>query len=868
MAHAVFISYAAADKATADVVCRALEGAGTPCWIAPRDVVAGTLYAEAIVDAIHGARALVLVFSAAANASTQVAREVDRAASLGLPIVPFRIEDVVPAVSLEYYLAGQHWLDALTLPLDEYLSRLATAVQSLMEASAGEAAHPGPPPRGEVAATRGVPSAAAAPRQERKVVTTLICDLVGYTAMSEAADPEDVDRLLEECAARARKEIESHGGTVEKFIGDAVVGVFGVPSVHEDDPERAVRAGLRLIEALEGMKRPDGAPLQARIGINTGEALARLDVDPASGRGFLTGDAVNVAARLQAAAPPGGVSVGALTYELTAGAIQYDELPAVTAKGKAEPVAAWLARAPVVRCGVDVDRAHLTPLVGREVELSFLQALLKKAVSSATPQFAVLLGEPGIGKSRLVQELFAHVDSRPEMITWRQGHCLPYGENVTFWALGEIVKAHAGILESDARESVEAKLEAVIPGGEDREWVRQRLRALLGLEAPSVSREENFTAWLRFIEEIAVGEPTVLVFEDLHWADEALLAFFEHLATHADGVPLLVVATARPELLERHPTFAAGSTNVNRLSVDSLTPDETRRLVAHMLGDAETLSDKVADIVANCEGNPFFAEQSARLVADRVRSAPVPASVHAVLAARLDALPPGQKALLGDAAVVGSVFWDGALAEMGRRDRAEVDGALHDLIGKQLLRRLRDSSMAGQKEFAFTHVLARDVAYRELPRAVRARNTSRSPSGQSPRPETAPRTSPRSSRTTTRRRSSLPVSPTRPRSQNRWSSLPLATSRSPVTAPGSWMWQRRSVTTLAPWTSLERTALGAQHCSLSGRKPPLSSVVTRRRSHLSRRRSPVFGQRAMFARQRWRRWGWPGCSRTRPELAP
>ncbi|HET6496246.1 MAG TPA: AAA family ATPase, partial [Thermoleophilia bacterium] len=684
MAHAVFISHAAPDKTTAEAVCRALEDAGVPCWIAPRDVLAGTRYAEAIVGAVRESQTFVLVFSTAANASAQVEREVDRAASLGLPIVPFRIEEVVPSSSLEYYLAGQHWLDAVAPPLEEHLAGLVTAVRSLTAAIAEDAGNLGAPAHGEGAENRGVPSATAVPRQERRVVTTLVCDLVGLTAISEPADPEDVDRLLEEYSERARREIEAHGGTVERSIGDAVVGVFGVPAVHEDDAERAVRAGLRLIEALEGMTRPDGSPLRVSIGINTSEALVRLDVEPGSGRGLLAGDAVKVAARLQAAAPPGGVAAGALTHELTAAAIQYEELPAVSVKGRSQPVSAWLAKAPAARVGLDIDRAQLTPLVGREVELAFLQALLEKAISSATPQFVALLGEPGIGKSRLVQELFAYTDSRQEMIAWRQGHCPPYGENVTFWALGEIVKAHAGIVENDGREAVEAKLDAVIPAGVDREWLRQRLRSLLGLEAPTAGRDENFAGWLRFLEEMAAGDPTVLVFEDLHWADEALLAFVEHLATHAAGVPILVVATARPELLEQHPDFAAGSTHVNRLSVDSLAPGETRQLVADLLGGAEALSDTVADIVASCEGNPFFAEQSARLVADQVRRTPVPASVQAVLAARLDALPPIQKDLLGGAAVVGSVFWEGAVVAVSRRDAAEVDAALQDLIGKHL----------------------------------------------------------------------------------------------------------------------------------------------------------------------------------------
>ena len=563
-------------------------------------------------------------------------------------------------------------------------------------------------------------AASAALPEERKTVTTLICDLVGFTALSEAADPEDVDRLLGEYSSRATRAIESHGGTVEKFIGDAVVGVFGVPSVHEDDPERGVRAALRLLEALDGLSRPDGTPLEARCGVNTGEALVRLDVDPSSGRGFLAGDAVNTAARLQAAAPPGAVAVGPLTHELTRRAVVYEELSPVVAKGKTGPVPAWRALRPVARTGTDADQARLTPLVGREAELAFLRALLGKATSSATPQFALLLGEPGIGKTRLVQELRCEVEARPELVTWRQGHCLPYGDDVTFWALAEIVKAHAGIRDSDGTAGVEAKLDAVLPDGEDRPWMRGRLRALLGLDAPGAGRQENHTAWLRFLEDMAATHAAVVVFEDLHWADQALLAFIEHLATHATGVPLLVVATARPELLEAHPGFAATTTTLNRLSIDPLAPGETQRLVTGLLGEAEALGGAVADIVATCEGNPFFAEQSARLVVDQARRSPVPESVQAVLAARLDALPPEQKAVLGDAAVVGSVFWDGAVAEMGRRDRGELAATLQELVGKHLVRRVRSSSMAGENEFAFAHALAREVAYQELPRAVRA----------------------------------------------------------------------------------------------------------------------------------------------------
>jgi class 3 adenylate cyclase len=567
-------------------------------------------------------------------------------------------------------------------------------------------------------------AAPAAIPEERKTVTTLFCDLVAFTAMSESADPEDVDALLGEYFARATKAIESHGGTVEKFIGDAVVGVFGVPTVHEDDPERAVRAGLRLIEALEGMKRHDGSPLQARIGINTGEALVRLDVDPASGRGFLTGDAVNVAARLQAAAPPGGVVIGDATFRLAGRSFACEPLAPVAAKGKSAPVVAWIATAARSRVGPIADRDGLTPLVDREVELAFLRALFDKAVAAASPQLALIVGEPGIGKSRLVAELLRNTDARPELVTWRQGRCLPYGEGVTFWALSEIVKAHAGILETDDREAVEAKLGAVLPEGEDRAWFRQRLRALLGLEAAKAEREENFTAWLRFLEEMAARGPTVLVLEDLHWADDALLGFLEYFASHVAEVPLLLVATARPELFETHPSFAAVG-RVNRVVLEPLTVQETETLVASLI--EELAKDVRATIARHAEGNPFYAEESARLVRDTVAGglsggeSAVAATVQAVIAARLDALVPELKANLSDASVVGDVFWDGALAALGQRSAKEVEAALRELVAKQLIHRVRTSSMAGEREFAFAHALARDVAYGELPRAVRAK---------------------------------------------------------------------------------------------------------------------------------------------------
>jgi class 3 adenylate cyclase len=550
--------------------------------------------------------------------------------------------------------------------------------------------------------------------EERKVVTTLFCDLVGSTAMGEDADPEDVDALLRRYSALSRQVVESYGGTVEKFIGDAVVSVFGVPATHEDDPERAVRAGLRLVAAVGDLPPVAGHPIEVRVGINTGEALVRLDITPGSGEGFLTGDAVNVGARLEAAAPPMGVVVGSLTHELTRKGIVYEALEPVAAKGKREPLEVWLAKEPVARTGAQA-LAWATPFVGRSVELGYLTALLDKAADSSSSQVALIVGEPGIGKSRLIAHLFAQVDVGPRLVTWRQGRCLSYGEGVTFWPLAEIVRSHAGILESDHAKTVEEKLEQVLPDGDDRPWFRQRLRALLGLDAVKAEREENFTAWLRFLEEIASRGPTVIVLEDLHWADDALLDFVEFLALRIAHVPLMVIASARSELFERRPSFG-GAVRINRMALEPLSQQETEEIVVSVID--EIAGDLKASIAGQAQGNPFYAEECARLVRDRIGEGapPLASSVRAIIAARLDALPPKLKRLLSDAAVVGDVFWDGLLATMEECEARDVARSLESLMAKQLVYRVRSSSMAGESEYSFSHSLAREVAYGQLPR--------------------------------------------------------------------------------------------------------------------------------------------------------
>jgi class 3 adenylate cyclase len=577
----------------------------------------------------------------------------------------------------------------------------------------------------------------AAFAEERKTVTTLFCDLVAFTAMSEVADPEDVDALLGEYFARATKVIESHGGTVEKFIGDAVVGVFGVPAVHEDDPERAVRAGLRILEALEGMTRPDGTPLEARCGVNTGEALVRLDVDPSSGRGFLTGDAVNTAARLEAAAPPGGVVVGALTHESSEHAVEYAELPPVAAKGKAEPVAAWRALRPRARTGLRTTGSARTPFVGRDRELEALLDALREAGDEAKGRFVLLVGEPGIGKSRLTLEFLRAVDSRPEMVTWRQGRCLPYGEGITFWALGEILREHAGILDSDDEDVVEDKLGAILPDGDDGPWLRRRLRPLLGLDSSRAGREENFEAWARFLELIAGPYPAVIVLEDLHWAGDAMLAFVDHVVTRGLEAPLLLVATTRPELVDRHTgALTSSGDRVRRSDLRGLGERHAEALATALLGSASS-SVARAEVTGAAGGNPLYAEQIARLLNERGPGAGagaekgsrtgaggerrLPGSLNAVLAARMDTLPAASKTLLSDAAVLGETFWRGGLIALSGVPAGDVDRSISVLLARDFVRPAATSSIQGEHEYLFWHALARDVAYGQLPRKTRAR---------------------------------------------------------------------------------------------------------------------------------------------------
>jgi class 3 adenylate cyclase/tetratricopeptide (TPR) repeat protein len=561
-------------------------------------------------------------------------------------------------------------------------------------------------------------------QRERKVVTVLFADLVGFTARSESLDPEDVDAILRPYHDRLRSELERHGGTVEKFIGDAVMALFGAPAAHEDDPERAVRAALEIRD----WAREEGE-LEVRIGITTGEALIALGARPEAGEGMASGDVVNTAARLESAAPTNGIFVDETTYRATRDRITYAEGEPVAAKGKADPVPVWEVQEARARFGVDVVQTG-APLVGRRRELDLLTGSLARAREERSPQLVTLVGVPGIGKSRLVYELSCAVEADPEILHWRQGRSLPYGEGVTYWALAEMAKAHAGILETDSPGQAERKLAEVVEslhGGSER--LLENLRPLVGLGADTeiaADRSERFAAWRAFFEALAEQRPTVLVFEDLHWADDDLLDFVDHLVDWGSGVPLLVVCTARPELLERRPGWGGGKSNSLALSISPLSDDDTARLLAGLLERAVLPAETQASLLARAGGNPLYAEQFARLLAESDGDAlPVPENVQGIIAARLDGLPAEEKQLLQDASVLGKVFWLGAVCDVGGLEREKAEKRLHALERKEFVRRERRSSVGGEDEYAFRHVLVRDVAYGQIPRGGRAERHER-----------------------------------------------------------------------------------------------------------------------------------------------
>ena len=582
------------------------------------------------------------------------------------------------------------------------------------------------PPGGRFCPNCGTPvpdaRPAEAPVEERRVVSILFADLAGFTSTSDQADPEDVRRTLIPFHTIAKEEIERFGGTLDKFVGDAAMGVFGAPVAHEDDPERAVRAALAI------QARTDDMAIPVRAAVNTGEAVVTFTTGPQIGEN-VAGDVVNTASRLQGVAPHGGVVVGESTYRSTRHAVDYRELEPVEVKGKADPLRVWLVGSVRTETPGRADEGA-TPFVGRERERHLLRELFDRSVRESSLQLVTIVGEPGIGKTRLVADLHEHLSTGTAPVTWYRGRCLPYGESVTFAPLEEIVREATGVMRSDDREEAAGKLADHIARLEPRvteaEWLRARLAPLIGLAEPSSTapdRAESFTAWARFLVAEASRSPLVLAVEDLHWADQAMLDFLDQLEDQADVAPILLVGTARPELFDVRPGWGGGKANASTITLSPLPEDAMQELLAELLVRSVLPADSQAPLVQSAGGNPLYALEFVRMLGDRgvvadAGSIALPDSIQALIAARLDALTPGQRSLLQDAAVVGDHFWSGAVASM---NTGEVDVAerLRELQRRGMIRRSSTQTIEDQDELSFSHGLVRDVAYKQIPRAGR-----------------------------------------------------------------------------------------------------------------------------------------------------
>ena len=541
--------------------------------------------------------------------------------------------------------------------------------------------------------------------EERKLVTVLFVDLVGFTARSEQLDPEDVRAIQAPYFARVRAAIESYGGTVEKFIGDAVMAVFGAPVAHGDDPERAVRAALAIVEAVD---------LDVRLAVNTGEALVSVSANPAQGEGIVSGDVVNTAARLQSAAPVNGILVGVETYHATRNAIAYEQLEPVVAKGKQEPVAVWRALAPRVALGARAEAS--VPMLGRTSELEALLGIWERVVADRRPQLVTLFGPAGIGKSRLSSEFTRAVQQRDARVVW--GRSLPYGEVTPYGAFAAQVKQIAHMFDTDPTNDASQKLERttreLLDG--DAAEVASHIGMLIGTgrEGAAGDRQTLFYSARRFVEGVAAVQPTVLIFEDIHVAAPSMLDLLEMLASRVRDVPLLLLTQARPELLAERPAWGGGLPTYTALQLEPLSHDVSAEL-ARRLFEAAGARDQVASALAGtAEGNPLFLEELVASVAEgRGDARDLPTSIRGIVAARIDALPAAEREALLDASVVGKVFWPGALG-------SGTSETLDALEGRDFIRRDPISRLgSAHAQFAFKHQLIREVAYATLPRARR-----------------------------------------------------------------------------------------------------------------------------------------------------
>jgi class 3 adenylate cyclase/predicted ATPase len=576
--------------------------------------------------------------------------------------------------------------------------------------------------------------------EERRTVTVLFADLSGYTAIAERLDPEAVKALVDRCLGRLGEEVVRFGGRVDKYMGDNVMAIFGAPIAHEDDPERAVRAAFGMQAAMhelnERLLADYGAEFALRVGVNTGEVLAGMVGDTYT----VIGDAVNVAARLQTAARPGSITVGERAQRATSGVVEHLQLEPLTLKGKAEPVAAWEAISLLDEHTGGARRARReSPLVGRDEELSALQTLFARVARTDATHLVTVIGQAGVGKTRLLRELERSFLAREPEVPVRKGRCLPFGSSVVYWPLSEMLRAECAIADGDpaevAWEKVSNRLGPLLTGDGAGEETARRiapLGRLLGIEVPDggqlehedaqSARESIFGAVRTCIEGMAGGAPMVLAWEDIHWADEGMLDLIEYLAQWLRA-PVLQVCLARDELLERRPSWGVLRRTATSLFLDPLAPQDTRDLIGVLMRDLGPRPGVLEALAERAEGNPLFAEEMVQRLTEEgsTRAVELPDTVQGLLAARLDSLAPLERQLVAHAAVVGRVFWEGALAPVAAAEGGELQGALATLREKDIIVPGDGARLAGEQELAFKHVLIRDVAYTMLPKAVRAR---------------------------------------------------------------------------------------------------------------------------------------------------
>ncbi|HZC53866.1 MAG TPA: adenylate/guanylate cyclase domain-containing protein, partial [Mycobacterium sp.] len=574
---------------------------------------------------------------------------------------------------------------------------------------------------------------------ERRLCSVLFADLVGFTPLSEARDPEEVRELLSRYFEASRTVVERHGGVVEKFIGDAVMAVWGAPIATEEDAERAVRAGLQLVEAVSVLGAEVGVDgLAARAGVVTGEVAVTLG---AVGEGMVAGDAVNTAARVQAVAEPGSVFVDAATRRLTAAAVGFSDAGERVLKGKVEPEHLWRATRVVAAMGGNqrVDGLE-AGLVGRDAELRLVKELFHAAVERGAPRMVMVSGAAGVGKSRLGWEFEKYIDGLAQRIAWHRGRCLSYGEGVAFWALSEAVRQRLGIAEDDstalAADKMTAGLAGLVADPAERDYVAARLARLLGVPVPgdggdALGREELFAGWRVFFERLAADRPVVLLIEDVQYADTGLLDFLDHLIDWARDLPIFVLGLTRPELEQRRTGFGVGR-NRTTLTLDPLDAASMVALVEALVPGIPVPAREA--ITRHAQGVPLFAVETVRSLVDRdvvqpidgvyrlvgeVGELSVPDSLHALLAARLDALDPSVRALVADAAVLGTSFPAEAAIAVSEQPEAAVRAGLAELLRREVLQISADPLSPQRGEYRFAQQLLRQVAYDTLSRRDR-----------------------------------------------------------------------------------------------------------------------------------------------------